>query len=377
MRVGALLVLGALGVAPALPAQSSADSAAIVLDAAKTLAREGHTDAARQLFLLIRSRYNATPAGRFADSILATLARNAPTAREGTGRTGFILFHTLYGGFLGSAIPAAFGADGSEPYGAGLLIGAPLGYFASRAFARARITMPGQAGIASFATAWGTWQGLALQQMLDLGERQTCGEFDCYSNSDTAPWAAMVVGGLAGLGTGLALAARPIASGTSTLISHSAFWGTWFGLSLGRAFGAEGDGLIATSVVGGDAALLGAIPAASAWRPSSSRVRLTTAAGIAGGLAGFGVDLLASVDDERAVFAIPAATSAIGLLAGALLTRQQRDMDEGDAPSEALFTLRDRLRLSLPLPMPAAIPTHDPHHRLRPGIRVLLLNAEF
>jgi hypothetical protein len=378
MRRGVLLILGALCLAPALPAQSPADSANIVLDAARTLAREGHAEAARQLFLLIRARYGTTAAARVADSILATLTRTAPTRSGSIGRTGFILFHTLYGGFLGAAIPAAFGADGSEPYGAGLLIGAPLGYFGSRAFARARITMPGQAGIASFATAWGTWQGLALQQMLDLGDKQTCNEFGCFTDeSDTAPWAAMVVGGLAGLGTGFALASRPIQGGTSTLISHSAFWGSWFGLSLGRAFGAEGDALIATSVIGGDAALLAAIPAAGAWKPSSGRVRLTTAAGIAGGLAGFGVDLLASVDDERVSFAIPAATSALGLIVGALATRNQRDADEDEAPSGALLTLRDRARLNVPLPFPAVLPSDERGRRWRPGMRLLVFYAEF
>jgi hypothetical protein len=377
MRVAGLLFGAVLCVAPVLPAQSPADSAGIVLDAAKALAREGHTDAARQLFLLIRARYAATPAARTADSLLATLRTQAGASRGSTGRTGFVLFHTLYAGFLGVAIPAAFGADGSEPYGAGLLIGAPLGYFGSRAFARARISMPGQAGIASFATTWGTWQALAVQQLLDLGETEFCDSFGCYtSDSDTAPWAAMVIGGLAGLGTGLALASRPILSGTAGLISHSSFWGSWFGVSLGAVLGAEGDGLIGATLIGGNAALLLAIPAAKAWRPTSSRVRLTTAAGIAGGLAGFGIDLLASVDDDRASFAIPAATSALGLLAGALATRNQRDADEGD-PGGALLTLHDRLRLNVPLPMPAAIPTGERVWRWRPGVRISLFHAEF
>lgn len=371
--------LGALSGAPALRAQTAADSANIVLEAARTLAREGHRDAARRLFGLIRERWAATSAAQAAESLLATLA---PAERRGIGslgRTGYILFHTLYGGFLGAAIPAAFGANGTEPYGAGLLIGAPLGFFGSRAFARAHITMPGQAGVASFATAWGTWQGLAVQQMLDIGDEEICSTDLCFTDeSDTAPWAAMVVGGLAGLGTGLALAAREIRAGTSTLISHSAFWGSWYGVSLGRVFGAEDNTLIGTTLIAGNAALLAAIPAAKAWRPGSARVRLTTAAGIAGGLAGIGIDLIASIDDERSSWAIPAATSALGLLAGALATANRRDADEGEAAGAALLTVRERARLGVPLPFPAAIPTEEPgRRRFRPGLRFLLLDAEF
>ena len=376
MRKGALVVFLGLCSGPSLAAQSSADSAAIVLDAARTLVREGQRDAARQLFLLIRSRFAATPAARIADSLLDALG-TAPVRREGTGRTGYILFHTLYGGFLGAAIPAAFGADGSEPYGAGLLLGAPLGYFGSRAIARSRISSPGRAGIATFATAWGTLQGLALQRIGNLGQREVCDQDFCFiDESETAPWAAMVVGGLLGLGTGIALTAKEIPSGTAGMISHSAFWGSWFGLSLGAVAGAEEDALFGTMMIGGNGLLLLAIPAAKAWRPSASRVRLTTAAGLAGGLAGFGIDLLVKTDDDGETFGIPAATSALGLLIGALATRNQRDVDESEETG-SLLSYRQRLRLGVPLPIPAALPTDEPGRRWRPGVRISLFSAEF
>ena len=375
IRKGTLVVFLGLFSGPGLAAQSSADSAAIVLDAARTLVRDGQRDAARQLFLLIRSRFPTTPAGRVADSLLGGLG---PAPLGGTGRTGYILFHTLYGGFLGAAIPAAFGADGSEPYGAGLLLGAPLGYFGSRAIARSRITSPGQAGIATFATAWGTLQGLALQRIGNLGQREVCQQDFCFiDESDTAPWAAMVVGGLLGLGTGVALTAKEIPSGTAGMISHSAFWGSWFGLSLGAVAGAEDDALFGTMMIGGNGLLLLAIPAAKAWRPSASRVRLTTAAGLAGGLAGFGIDLLVKTEDEAETFGIPAATSALGLLIGALATRNQRDVEESDGDPGSLLSFRQRLRLNVPLPVPAALPTDEPGRRWRPGVRISLFSAEF
>lgn len=376
IRKAVFFVLLGMPAARGLAAQSPADSAAIVLDAARLLVRQGHGEAARQLFLQIRARFPSTPAAHSADSLLAGLGP-AP-ARAGTGRTGYILFHTLYGGFLGAAIPAAFGADGSEPYGAGLLIGAPLGYFGSRAIARSRITMPGQAGIATFATAWGTLQGLALQRITNIGEHDVCDQDFCFTDgSDTAPWAAMVVGGLLGLGTGIALTGKEIPSGTAGLISHSAFWGSWFGLSLGAVAGLEEDALFGTMMIGGNGLLLLAIPAAKAWQPSASRVRLTTAAGLAGGLAGFGIDLLVKTEDAAATLGIPAATSGLGLLIGALATKNQRDADEGGNGSGSLLSFDRRLRLGVPVPIPAAIPTDEPGRRWRPGVRISLFSAEF
>lgn len=376
MRLSGVLIAG-LCVAAPLAAQTRSDSAAIVLDAARALQREGRETAARELLRLIRTRYASTPSARTADSLLLTLP-SVPVS-GGAGRTGYILFQTLYGGFLGAAIPAALGAGGSEPYGVGLLIGAPLGYFGSRAFARSKITMPGQAGIAAFATAWGTWQGLALQQVLNIGEEETCNEFGCFRDeSDTAPWAAMAVGGLAGIGIGHAIASRPVAAGTSTLVSHSAWWGTWFGLALGQVAHVTDDDNFATMLVGGNAALLLALPAAKAWRPSPAQVRLTTAAGLAGGLVGFGIDLLASTDDESLTFGIPAATSALGLMVGALATRHQRDPDDAPSDGLALVTLRDRLRVNTPVPLPAAIPAAGPRGpRWVPGFRITLLDGVF
>jgi hypothetical protein len=372
------LLLAALLVAGVpLSAQTRADSASIVLDAARALRREGRDAAARDLLRLIRARYAATPAARTADSLLLTLT--GIPATSGTGRTGYILFHTLYGGFLGVAIPAALGADGSEPYGVGLLVGAPLGYFGSRAFARSKITMPGQAGLAAFVTAWGTWQGLALQQVLNIGEGETCNEFGCFrDDSDTAPWAAMAVGGLAGIGVGHAIASRPVPAGTSTMVSHSAWWGTWFGLALGRVFDVQDDDNFAAMLLGGNAALLLALPAAKTWRPSPAQVRITSAAGLAGGLVGFGIDLLASTDDESLIFGIPAATSALGLIVGALATRNQRDPDEVPSENLALVTVRGGIRVNAPLPLPAVIPAGGPQRpRWVPGFRIALLDGTF
>lgn len=378
LRTGfaALGLLAALA-APAA-AQTRADSAAVLLEAARTLQGEGRGAAARELFRFIERRYPDTPAALEARSRLRALPRQSEL---GTGRTGFLLFNTLYGAFLGVAVPAAAGADDEAPFGAGLLLGAPLGFFGARAFAARHIRTSGQAGVASFATIWGTWQGLGWQRILDVGDRKVCNEFGCYTeSSSTAPWVAMVVGGLAGLGTGWALAAtRTVANGTASLVSHSSFWASWFGLAVGRVADLEDDNLLAAVLLAGNAGLLTSLPASQAWQPSPSRIRLITAAGLAGGLAGFGIDLLADVDDDRTALGVAAGASALGLLLGAALTHDRDDLDQVSGDVTALVSLRDGVGLALPLPVPGVVRLSDRigRTRLRPAARILVFSATF
>ena len=374
-----LIVAIALAIAAAHPAsaQTASDTAQVILNTARRLERDGRAEAARELVRFLRVHYRDTPAALEAESLLKSLPR---VAEIGTGRTGFVLFNTLYGAFLGVAIPAALNADGPEPFGLGLLVGAPLGFFGAREFSK-RFRTGGQAGVASFATLWGTWQGLALQQAAGIGDQEYCQEFGCYtSESDTAPWAAMVVGGAAGVAAGWALAtSKEIPAGTSTLVSHSAFWGTWFGLALGVVGKLEDKELFTSMMVLGNAGLLAAIPAAARWRPSPSRTRLITAAGVAGALVGFGIDLLADVENEGTVLGIPATTSALGLIAGAVATKNRADLDaaSGEPPSPALVDARGRIRVNLPFPQPTSFRVVDASgktHR-RAGLRVILFEG--
>jgi hypothetical protein len=382
MRSIAFALVVLLGSAPALSAQTPADTAAVILEVARALQRDGKIEASREVLRLLRSRYPASPAAQSATELLDQMPG---TPLRGAGRNGFVTFNTVYGGFLGLAIAGALGAEGSDEAGVGLLVGAPLGLFASRAFARQNFHTAGQAGIASFATVWGTWLGLGMQQVLDVGEEEFCysGGYCSTSTSDTAPWAAMVIGGFTGIGAGWAIAGKhEIRPGTSTLISHSAFWGSWFGVSLGRVAGLEDDGLFTSVLAAGNVALLAAIPASKSWHPSSSRVRLITAAGLAGGLAGFGISLIANPEEDGLAFAIPAATSAAGLLIGVAATKNQRDLDSPDtfgAGGNALVQWRDGFRLGSALPEPAVfrVERRDGSLRTVRGVRLRLFDARF
>jgi len=379
-RLCSLLLLATLlAAAPSrLPAQQTAsDSAQVLLDAARLLERQGYSDLARELLRIVAERYRGTAAGLGAVEAQARLGAPQVT---GFGRTGFLLYNTLYGGFLGVAIPAAFGADGTEAYGAGLLIGAPLGFFASKAYASSRRLTDGQAGIIDFSSFWGTWQGFGWQAVFDIGDEEICEIDFCYENgSDTAPWAAGVIGGLTGLATGVLLSRSPVAAGTSSMVFNGGLWGTWYGVVIGVLADLEDDDLLAAALIGGNAGVLAAIPAALAWKPTPSQVRIATAGGLAGGLAGAGLALLVNSDDEKATIGMIAGGTTVGLVTGALLGRNRRATGEESALIDpALLTIRDGLRIGIPMPMPTAIPVDRPRGRsMVPGLRVQLLDARF
>jgi hypothetical protein len=373
-----LLAASVTLLAPVATAQQTpADSAQVLLDAARLLRIQGKDRLAGEILRHIQARYPGTPAALAAQQQSSTLP-DAPAA--GLSRTGFFIYNTLYGGWLGVAIPAAFGADGPEAYGAGLLIGAPLGFFASRAYAKSRNLTDGQAGTIDFGSFWGTWQGIGWRAVFDIGDTETCDIDYCYtSTSDKAPWAAGVIGGLTGLGVGLLIAQKPISAGASTMVFNSALWGTWYGIAIGVLAGLEDDNLLSSALIGGNLGLLFAIPTSRAWHPTTARVRIATAAGLAGGLAGAGITLLASVDDDKAAVAIISAGTTIGLIASAALGKNRQGNGEESALWDpALINVKDGVRLGLPMPTPTVIPVKRAKGRATvPGLRISLLNAEF
>ncbi|MCH7565466.1 MAG: hypothetical protein IH968_16765 [Gemmatimonadetes bacterium] len=98
---------------------------------------DGRWEIAEALYIHITEGYGGTPA-----AVAAQVRLSAPPRDrlERTSRVELPVFGTLYGFWLGIAVPAALGADGPEAYGAGLLIGGPVGLFASRAMAHSGST---------------------------------------------------------------------------------------------------------------------------------------------------------------------------------------------------------------------------------------------
>jgi hypothetical protein len=192
---------------------------------------------------------------------------------------------------------------------------------------------------------------------------------------------ALTIGGLAGVGTGLLLTNWDVEDGTAALMRHGAFWGTWYGVGLGVLADAEDDALLTWTLMGGNVAIAGAVPLAGAWRPSPGKVRLVTAAGLAGGLVGGGVDLLLEVDDEKAAIGIPLLGTTVGLIAGVALVSGSRGAEqERDVELQsALLDISGGVRLGLPTPRPSTLPAlaRDGRIRHRPAVDLRLLELSF
>lgn len=386
----ALLAIGA-GASPrdvAAQQPTAADSAAILLETAGRFQSEGQSDVARALYRLVAERFPDTPAGARARAFLAVV-RDEGIA--GNGRVELQVFSTLYGLWLGVAIPGAFGAEEPEPYGVGLLLGGPAGFMAGKAIARSRALTEGQARAVTLGGSWGTWQGAGWANVLDLGTSEECffdeysgGEI-CYENGDTSEetFAAMIVGGVAGIAAGTVLSRRAISPGVATAVNFGALWGTWFGFAGGFLADLEDDALLASTLLGGDAGLLVTALGAPRWNPSRSRARLVSIYGVIGALSGLGLDLLTQPDDEKVAVGIPLAGSILGLALGVGATRDYDARLEGgpQAPpgSGALLSLRDgSWSVHAPLPHPVMVERPGPRGVERSAaIGVRLLSARF
>jgi hypothetical protein len=357
-----------------------ADSAGVLYQAAMRLDEDGQRETAVALLRFLIRQYPGTPAAADAEKWL----EGPVTARNdsGKGRGELMVWYTIYGAWLGVAVPAALGADEPEPYGVGLLAGAPLGFLLSRAYARATAITPGQARALDFGSQWGTWQGLGWQQALDLGgdtETQCAGpnnEPPCYTyevEDDQAPWKAMVVGGISGAAAAALLThGRRFPPGSASYSIHGGLWGTWFGIvGFELADVEDGDEALAWALVGGNLGLLaGALTAPS--HITSGRVWLITAGGIAGMAAGFGLDLLLQPDDETAVILPPAIGSALGLFLASRWTGSfdRRASDAGGPPGALLGIHDGRFVMGMPAVTPVMLRRRDGTRHL--GVHVPL-----
>jgi len=360
LALAALLCAAIAGSARPAQAQSRADSAAVLLDTARRFEQERRAEVASALYSLILQRYGDTPA---ADAVRAR-SHEGRVVLDRSGRTELLVWGTLYGAWLGVAVPLILDADGPEAYGIGLLAGGPAGFFAARAYTGQRMVTSGQARAITWGGTYGTWQGIALVELLDLGQEtetfcptgEPCYDVE-YNDNTEEIIAGAVVGGLAGIATGALLARKPISAGTAATVSLSSMWGTGYGASLAYLLDAEGDGVLLAAMLGGNAALVASAFGQRSWQLTESRARLISLAGIVGGLAGVGVDLIASVDDDRAAVLIPTLGATAGLTFGVLATRSREPSDGGNGDADgALLEVRDgRLGLGAPVPVPFAM----------------------
>jgi hypothetical protein len=359
-----------------------ADSAAVLLQAAQEFEQEGEAEIAAALYNHITERYPNTPAAAEARARLT----GDPGRFEPVSRLELPVFGTLYGLWLGVAVPAAFGADDEAAYGAGLLIGGPLGLFAARGAQRSRQYSEGQARAISWGGVFGTWQGLGWAELLDLGSQDCIPDVPCNSDdsSSEAVLGAMVVGGLAGITTGAIIASNPVRSGVSSAAQGGSIWGTLYGAAIaGMIEPDDGDAVLLTSLLAGNAGLIGGALAGRKYGLTRPRVRWINLGALVGALGGLGIDLLVQPDDEFTALGIPLLTSVGGLAIAAHATRDMVpsliDAEEPELGGTLLGYDAGRWTLAPPIPAPAMLPRDDVNGRTewRPGLTVSLFRAKF
>jgi len=369
-RLLTLLVVGIvayMAVPQRAVAQTPADTAAVLFEVARQLEAEGERRVAQVLYERILQRYPATIAATQVQARLMGLRR---VAEEGDGRIELLVWSTLYGMWLGVAVPAALDAEGPEAYGIGLLVGGPAGFLTARSFLRGRQITEGQARAITLGGSWGTWQGLGWRMVLDNDE---------YGNSAQGTFGAMILGGLTGIGVGTAIAtSRSVRAIATDLTQSGALWGTWYGAATAGILDLDGDDDVLTAaLIGGNVGLITMAVASRNIDMSRGRLRLINVAGLAGLLAGAGLDLLIQPESGRVALLIPTLTSAAGLLAGVAWTRDR--VQGGGAPGggDAMLEARDgKLAWSVPIPSPTLLRTADGRNR-EPGIRLMFVRATF
>ena len=343
------------------------------MSVATQLQAEGRTQLARTLLELVRERYPNTAAAAEAVRLLGVMQQRTV---DTSGRTELMVFGTTYGAALGVTVPIALESDAAEAYGLGLIVGAPLGFVASRAYARSRPLSEGQASAIISGALWGAWQSYGWMEVLDIAEDETCyqglpGEPEFCSESGPeahSVMTAMIAGSLVGLGVGTALSQKNITNGTAATVNFGALWGSWFGLALGILADKADDDLFAIALLGGNAGLVGGALGNNKWRLSESRARLISIAGVAGGLAGLGVLLIAQPNDvDNGAILVPLGGSIAGLALGAHWTR---NLDR-----DAMLDVKaGRLGLELPTVHPVLV---DQGRKRVPAMGVTLIQARF
>lgn len=375
LRLPSLLVLLALFAAaacaprPASAQLTRADTAAVLLAAARDFDDRGEGDIAAALYRHVADRFAGTDAAAFARGRLQGV-----TARrsQAGGEVELKVWSALYGIWQGIAVPTAADAESAEAFGMGLLLGGPLGFLAGREMARSRPRSLGQARAITWGGTWGAIQGWGWAKALDLGKDRRDyvnygGDVESEDVETTeAVFASMIAGGAAGIAGGLVWARREITPGTATSAMLGSLWGMWFGFSMAFLADIEGDGLMAAAMIGGNAGLAAGAVAGSRIPLSRSRARLISVGGVVGAFGGLGLTLIGQPDGEKTVMSLILASSVAGLAVAAAATGGDRDGPDqrGDAvgasplpaPGALLSWSDGEWAFSTPLPSPALEP---------------------
>ncbi len=290
----ALLLDGKLEeAARAFDAVAATPGAGPLADRARTLAEVSRALAARGHFELQEPR----------------LERRRPARLDRSGRAELAFFGTTYGIWTGVATGLLAEADDGRAYLA-LAIAGGVGGLTLAILPTRHAAMPeGRAQAIESATSWGTFNGGLIAALADADGKGVVG--------------ATLGTGLAALGTTVLLTRdRSPSSGAVALTNSGGIWGLVTGgltlaiLDDASATTAQGV-LLATT----DAGLLAMALVARRVEMSRGRSLLIDAGGLLGTLAGVSVPAFANAENGHAIGAAGLAGMAVGLAAGAYLSR--------------------------------------------------------
>lgn len=350
------------------------DTVTTIYQAALSLEAEGERELAEALFDYIVRRW---PESGPALAIRAVWAREGSLGPAGDGRTELVVWGTLYGLWLGVAVPGMAGVDDEKALGGGLLVGGPLGYWISSGRTRSVPIGAGNASAITWGSTWGTWQGFGWAHVLDLGSECTTaywgGEY-CTGPSSEAVLRSMVGAGIVGAVTGAAIGRnRTISAGRASMASLGSLWGTWFGAAAAGLLDVDGgDRGLGWTLMGGNVGLLAGALARPGDPLTRNRARIASVIGLAGGLAGVGLVLMLDPGDDRIEIAVPLVGSVVGLLAGIGVTRdgvpaEQLGARPASVPSGASWTVGG----------PVTPTVVEVRGERRPALSLTLLSARF
>ncbi len=265
-------------------------------------------------------------AGRPPEERLVSLASDEVTAvsvkmqppRPRNGRLELLIATTLGGIMDGVALGLGF--DRQPEFTVGLALGGgALGFFTPYAFLPDYMPA-GRTSLVIGAGAWGFFEGFALDVVLRDPDLATS-----ENGIDAAGASIAVAGSLIFAGTALAVTRTwRISEGDAALLNSGAIWGSGMAFFTWTAFGAE-DGLGAPFALAGlNVGLLIGGLVGTRTEYSRGHVALIDVAGFAGLIAGTALAGVAA-DTDRSVARFSLGGSAIGLIAGAILTRNMDD----------------------------------------------------
>ena len=221
------------------------------------------------------------------------------------GRTGALVYGTLYSTWLGVGTAIVAGADSDQVLAAGMMTGAPAGLLATHFLTRGRALSPGRGALVRLGGLWGTWQG--------FGWTVASGD----EPSDRRLTAFSMAGGLAGIAGSAAITrVTDLSTGDASLLDFGGLWGTWFGFCLSVMAEADDDGVLKSSLTGGNLGLVTMAMLVPRIELSREHARLINLGGVAGTFVASGMVGLIALGGSFDSVTVPMGMVTAGGIAG-------------------------------------------------------------